>query len=316
VVLFDAYLDVRVRPWLVIRAGKFKTPFSIERLQEEQNLLFIERGVPINLAPDRDIGLTVHGKVASLLDYEVGVLNGVPDNGESDGDFDSHKDAVGRLFVHPLARAGWNALTDFGIGVAATVGSETGTAANPQTPTYVTQGQLTAFTYLVDPTGVNTVLAAGLHTRVSPQMAAYVGPFGLLAEWIWDSQALKKGNTSATLIHRAGQVEATWVLTGERATYTGVFPDRPFTSSGHGLGAYELTARYGELDLDPNTFPTFADPTKSVQRIRAWAVGTNAYFTRNLKLSVNFERSTFLGGFTGSYRAPENALIARFQVSF
>jgi phosphate-selective porin OprO/OprP len=112
-------------------------------------------------------------------------------------------------------------------------------------------------------------------------------------------------------------VEASYALTGEKASYDGLVPERPFNLERHGWGAYEVAARFGELDVDPLTFPTFADPNRSIQRMRAWAVGTNAYFTRNLKLSLNFERSIFLGGGPGGTpRAPENALLGRFQVSF
>jgi phosphate-selective porin OprO/OprP len=317
-ILFDAFLDVRPYPWLKVRAGKFKTPFGIERLQEEQNLLFIERGVTTNLIPDRDIGVTIHGELGgALLSYEAGVMNGVPDNAtsEPDVDGDSHKDVVARLFSKPLSRLGVPALSDIGVGIATTFGAESGTAANTLLPTYVTGGQLSVFSYLVDPAGVNSVVAAGRHVRVSPQLAAYVGPFGLVAEYVSDAQAVRKGAQSATLVHQAAQVEASFVLTGERASYAGPVPAQPFSPLRHGWGAYELAARFGELDLDPKTFPTYADPTKSIQRMRAWAVGVNAHFTRNLKLAVNFERSLFETAGVAN-RAPENALLGRFQVKF
>lgn len=318
VILFDAFLDVRVAPWLKIRAGKFKTPFGIERLQEEQNLLFIERGVPNNLIPDRDIGITVHGDVGGeLLSYEVGAMNGVPDNDtlEPDVDPDSHKDVVARVFTKPLAGSAIKALSNIGVGFATTFGSETGTQSNTLLSPYVTGGQLTVFSYRIDPAGINSVVAAGQHVRLSPQLAAYFGPFGVLAEWVSDSQAVRLGNQAATLVHHAAQVEASVVLTGEAASYSGPVPDRPFSPLLHGWGIYELAARYGELDLDPNTFPTYADPAKSVRRIRAWAVGVNAHFTRNLKLAVNFERSIFENEGTTN-RAPDNALLGRFQVKF
>ena len=33
--LFDAYIDVRPRPWLRVRLGKFKPPIGLERLQSD-----------------------------------------------------------------------------------------------------------------------------------------------------------------------------------------------------------------------------------------------------------------------------------------
>jgi phosphate-selective porin OprO and OprP len=317
-ILFDAFLDVRIAPWLKIRAGKFKTPFGIERLQEEQNLLFIERGVPNNLIPDRDIGIAVHGDIGGeLLSYELGAVNGVPDNAtsEPDVDADSHKDTMARVFIKPLSALGIKPLSNIGAGFATTFGSESGTQSNTLLSSYVTGGQVSVFSYRIDSAGINSVVAAGQHVRFSPQLSAYVGPFGVLAEWVYDSQAVRLGSQSATLIHHAAQVEASVVLTGEDASYAGPVSDRPFSPLLHGWGIYELAARYGELDLDPRTFPIFADPTKSVQRIRAWAVGINAHFTRNLKVAVNFERSIFENAGTTS-RAPDNALFGRFQVKF
>jgi phosphate-selective porin OprO/OprP len=112
-------------------------------------------------------------------------------------------------------------------------------------------------------------------------------------------------------------VEASYVLTGEHASYDGLVPDHPFNPSDGGWGSYELTARFGELDVDPLTFPTFADPNKSVQGLHAWAVGLNAYLHRTVKLSFNYERSTFIAAAGASARrSPENALLGRLQVSF
>jgi phosphate-selective porin OprO/OprP len=307
-VLYDAYLDLRVRPWLNLRAGKFKTPFGLERLQQELALLFIERGVPSNLAPDRDVGVSLHGTLGSrLVDYELAVLNGVPDNGSADFDADNHKDVVGRLFVRPFAASPLETWKSVGLGVAATAGAESGTLANTLLPTFVTGAQNPVFAYAPD------AYAAGLHVRVAPQVSAYVGSFGLVAELITDAQAVKRAQQSATLHHHAWQVEGSYVLTGERASSDGLTPARPFNPTAGGWGAFELAARWGELDVDPLTFPVFADPNKSIQAMQAWALGGNAYFTRTVKLSVNFERTTFVASVD---HPPENALLGRLQVSF
>ena len=59
--LYDAYIDLRPFRWVALRVGKFKTPFGLERLQNDANMAFMERGLPLMLVPDRDIGASLHG---------------------------------------------------------------------------------------------------------------------------------------------------------------------------------------------------------------------------------------------------------------
>ena len=49
--LQDAYADVKYFPYARFRAGKFKEPFSLERLQSGSDLLFVERSISNSLAP-------------------------------------------------------------------------------------------------------------------------------------------------------------------------------------------------------------------------------------------------------------------------
>src|SRR6476661_7397516 len=64
-VLFDAYSDVKVSPALAVRIGKFKPPVGLERLQSAGDIVFAERALPTNLAPNRDIGIQVSGDISS-----------------------------------------------------------------------------------------------------------------------------------------------------------------------------------------------------------------------------------------------------------
>ena len=72
--IFDAYWDGKFAPELVVRAGKFKPPVGLERLQSATDVTFAERGLPTNLVPSRDVGLQVSG------DISEGVL-GLSDRG-------------------------------------------------------------------------------------------------------------------------------------------------------------------------------------------------------------------------------------------
>jgi phosphate-selective porin OprO/OprP len=64
VVLFDAYLDFRPVAQFGLRAGKTKPPIGLERLQSATDIRFVERGLPTNLVPNRDVGLQAIGDLA------------------------------------------------------------------------------------------------------------------------------------------------------------------------------------------------------------------------------------------------------------
>ena len=319
--LLDAYVDLRPWKWLALRGGKYKTPFGLERLQQEQFLLFVERGLPQNLVPDRDIGASLHGNVGDgLLLYEAGVFNGTVDGGNVDGDNNDGKDFVFRLFSHPFARMHGEALRRFGIGFGATYGKQRGTIAATGLPQYKTTGQNTFFQFLLDPTGQKpSIVALGDRWRLSPQLYYYVGPVGFLGEYVYSATTVTPylSGVETTIANQAWQLQASVVVTGEHASYEGVQPRRPFSLRARHFGALELAARYGELRVDALAFPAFADPSKSARAALEWAVEANWHFTRLVKFALLFARTTFTGGAPmGGDRAPENALIGRLQVAF
>ena len=56
VALQDAWIDWKYFPWATIKAGKFKTPFDLENLQDTRYTPFTEIGLTGNLSPQRDVG--------------------------------------------------------------------------------------------------------------------------------------------------------------------------------------------------------------------------------------------------------------------
>jgi phosphate-selective porin OprO/OprP len=315
--LLDAFIDLHPWKWLALRGGKYKTPLGLERLQQEQFLTFIERGLTQNLVPDRDIGVALHGSIADgALLYEAGVFDGTVDGGNVDGDINDGKDYVFRLFSHPLRVLKSDWARNLGVGIGASYGHERGNLTNTYLPQYKTTGQNTFFQFVNDP--LKTVaLAWGVHYRLAPQLYYYVGPFGLLVEYVYSSTTVTANNIQAPLGNQAWQIETSFVLTGEHASYQGVDPRRPFSITERHFGAFEIAARYGELRVDPNTFSNFADPNKSAQQALEWLVEGNWYLTRYVKFALLFERTTFKGGAAmGGDRAPENGLLGRLGLAF
>jgi len=311
-VLQDAYVDVRYTPKLRFRFGKIKTPFGIERLQSGASLLFVERALPNNLVPNRDIGLQVHGELAGgAVAYQAAVLNGVADGGSADTDTNDAKDVAGRLFLTPWKTKHTSPLRNFGFGLAATQGTAAGVLRG-----YSSVSQVSVFSYAA------TVTANGDRTRLSPQAALFIGPVGVLGEYVRATHEVRKTetgkpNVDAELTSSAWSVTGSWLVTGEDATYASPKPKSFFVPSAGTWGALQLVARYNVLTLDDATFPTFADPTRSVREAAAWGVGVNWIWNNNVKYVLDYEQTRFKGGAAdGADRADEKSVETRLHLSF
>ena len=305
-VIQDAWLDARFSPKARLRAGRFKPPFGLERLHSATELLFVERALPSNLAPIRDMGVQFHGEAAGgVVAYAVGVFNGAADGASIDADLSDGKDIDGRVFVRPFRNVGGKSVQALGIGVAGTTGEQEGAL-----PVFRTPGQVVFFNYLVG------AAASGTRSRIAPQASWTGGRVRLLGEYVRSQQDVRKDLDTFRVSHDAWQAAAAVLLTGESYAPGPLSPKRPFERGG-GRGALEIAARYSELDVDDAVFDHgLADPARSASRARAVAAGLNWYLTRNVKYVADFERTTFEGGSAAGDRDAENAILFRFQLSF
>ena len=316
-VLQDAYVDWRFTPWMRLRAGKFKSPVGLERLQSAGDIVFVERALPANLLPNRDVGLQLYGDVLEgVFSYALGVFNGVPDAGNVDLDTNDSKETAARIFLQPFKRSSVQSLQSLGFGVAATYGHSLGTATATGLPSYKTSGQQTFFSYRSDGTVPNTAIADGRRYRVSPQAYWYAGRFGALAEYVESYQEVGRTTSRDDLKNRAWQVTATFALSDDRPTYKGIAPKRPFDPAGHAWGAFEIVARASALKVDDKAFTVYADPATAASEARERGVGFNWYASRNVKLMLDYIQTRFSGGDAAGDREDEKVLLDRFQISF
>lgn len=356
----DAYIDGRFNPAFKVRVGKYKPYVGLERLQAGADLKFIERSyVSNNILPNRDQGISVYGDVlGEKLNYAIGYNNGVVDGGNAStgAEFDSDKEFTARLFATPF-KDDVNALSGLGFGIAATTTNIDGernldftqTSAADGTrnglPSYVTNAQQTFFRY-----GGATV-ADGRRTRITPQASYYYGPFGLITEYARVNQEVSlltstTSNASTAFIagsnkkltNDAWQIAASYLLTGEDASFKGVKPKNDFDVDKGGWGAWELVARYSEMNIDSDAFKnkagtsfstgTYANLSESAKSAKSWTAGVNWYLNTNAKIQLNYEHTKFDGGAgigttainaAGTNvrdRENEDSLFARFQVAF
>lgn len=322
VVLQDAYVNFRYFKDEQILAGKMKSPFQLERLQSDRDLMFSERGLTTNLSPNRDIGAELHSDLFdNRFTYQLALMNGVPNNTASvDSDRNDGKDFVGRVFATPFTKSNYLWARGLGFGIAGTYGDE----RDGTTSVYSTFGQTTWFSYN------SGVTAAGTRYRYSPQLYYYFGPFGLLSEFVSDTHqlnlnaAIKKGsvtkhvNDYETFTDRGYSVAATYLLTGEDGSYYGVKPLRPFDPPEGALGAWEIAARIGSIGTDSGQFKLkFVDPSVSARTATEYAFGVNWYLTENVKWQFDYARTFFdLGAPGGKDRPDESVFETQLMLAF
>jgi phosphate-selective porin OprO/OprP len=220
--------------------------------------MFIERAFPTLLVPSRDLGGMVHGELANgFFTYQIGGFNGVRDGGSQDIDTDDGKDVVGRVFVHPFRPLGNQWLDGFGIGAAGAGAGSTSSRRRVQNDRRVrellrlprcrhrrprrcsprSRVRENGSGFRRRPTGTPVRSECSASTS-SPSRT---------------STAISCGRDRAAneeLRHTAWQVAASVALTGENASYKGLIPASPFDPFKGTWGAFELAARYNEIDFD------------------------------------------------------------------
>ena len=328
-IILDAFANARFQPWLNVTAGKFKVPVGLERLQSANDIRFVERAFPTSLLPNRDLGFSVGGDLlGGTVNYSVGYYNGVTDGGSSDGIGDVETDTAGdyaaRVFVSPFANSESFALRGLGFGIAGTINSVTGDPVNSLLPSYRTPGQQTFFRYRANSTTAPGPYADGERLRWTPQLYYSVGRFGLLGEYAVVEQDISRatpaGLRSDTVETTAWQVAAHFFLTGEEESFKGFKPTNVFSLENGTWGAWELVARYHELEVGDEAFAggtsSFADPLASPRKASAYGVGVNWYLNDNLKWVLNYEKTEFEGGAVDGDRPDEEAILTRVAVGF
>jgi phosphate-selective porin OprO/OprP len=134
-----------------------------------------------------------------------------------------------------------------------------------------------------------------------------------------DTQLLATGGARTEAEVRAWQVAASWMLTGESASFRGPTPRNPFRPSAGGWGALEVAARFHRWEIEDDVFAAgFASATASPEQADAWTLGLSWYLNPFVKLVLNYERTEFEGGgaVLGTDRPDEEALLTRFQLSY
>jgi phosphate-selective porin OprO/OprP len=312
--LLDANVAFELGAGLQFRAGKFKSPLGLEILHPAHAVTFTERSVVSALLPNRDVGLQLSAQGADgAIAGAIGVFNGVVD-GAHGGNFDTdqQREAIGRVMVAPFRRASAAAWRGFTLGVGGSHGPRHGPAGLPAA--YRSPGQEKAFAYRPG------VVADGVAWRMSPQFEYRHGPLGLFGEHAVSAVRVRPAATAAALElrHRAWQLTAGYVLTGEDSAGAGVVPRTDFDPAGGAWGAVEVVGRWSRAEWDDAAFPLVATPDGNAAGVTTMAAGLNWHLSRAVRAMFDYYYTRFErpGGATGSRRPAEGHFVSRLQLAF
>jgi phosphate-selective porin OprO/OprP len=336
--IVDAYVDAKFDDAYKFRVGKFTPGLSLYRLQSSSATKFNELGLGANFLPSRDIGAQVSGGLFNkTLHYSAGIFNGANDGANGNDDSNTDKEIVARLFASPFANTS-GALKGLGFGVGISKTDARGTNGSTSLTSYKTFGQESFFSYSKDASATNTVFADGERTRIVPQFSYYNGSLGLTGEYVLEQQDVTRifGTTpsdrrTGSMQNNGWDITASYLLTGEKASYGGVKPNKPFDPANGGWGAWEIALSLGQLDIDDDAFrgangaigsaDAFAQGTQSAKQAQNYALGVNWYLNKTLRLSLDYSDTRFDWGGGGTATNPddresERVLVGRVQASF
>lgn len=283
---------------LRIILGRMKEPFSLEELSSLRRLDFVEKSLLGQFVPAEDHGITIFDKAFDqTLEWGLAYYNGSGGN-----DLNSDKDVAGRVVLHPGA--------DFQFGVAATHGrARQDIGGKPiRTETRVPIAEFSKGAMLDGPM-----------TRLGAESAWFRGPFSMKAEYMHIEQDMN-GSGSGSISFDGFYVACTYLLTGERKSWRSVEPRTPYDPrTGSGTGAWELAARFSQLELDDDLVSLGLIPANThAGRVRSIDIGLNWYMTTHARAMLHGVHTDYRNSITrsGNRRNSEDALMLQFQLSF
>jgi phosphate-selective porin OprO/OprP len=174
-------------------------------------------------------------------------------------------------------------------------------------PSFKTSVGQTYFSY------ASTASAAGQRRRVSPAVFYYYKSFGAFAEFFRSTQGVVRSGVQTPVTNQAGDISASFVLTGEAASDRGVKPKYNFDPAKGKWGALQLVGRYTALIVDRDAFTAGLAAAAANRRAKSFTVGANWYPNSFIKYYLTYERTLFSGN---AVRVPENIILFRTQIAF
>lgn len=238
-VLYDYRIDVPSSENTTVSIGKQKEPISMDRLMSMVFEPMQERSsVSDALLPARNVGVVWSGRNAdTYITWAVGAFNDWLDTNQDIDETASQ--FIGRFTWVPLVSEDESNLLHLGVGYRYSDAKE-------------------GFRFFAEPemNKLPLFVDTGLHEAdrtetVNLELSWRRGPFWLASEYMQSN--VKNGDLGDPSFD-GYHITASWILTGEMRPYNkknGTFGNAPVAKTMHqdGLGAWEISARYSDLNL-------------------------------------------------------------------
>lgn len=269
----DAYIDYSGLGNTTIQVGNFKEPFSLEELTSSKYTTFMERSLPVALAPGRRIGLGLSTHFHDTFTVAGGVFGESVEEVDAAG-VDSGLGVTGRVTFSPLHRAGRVLHLGGAVSWRDTNDRET-VRLRERFETHLTD------TRIVD---TGTIQGVDGTVRYGLEAAGVFGRFSVQGEYIRTEVDLRPG-FGRDPDFDGWYAYASVFLTPDSRPYK--FAEGTFdkvSPSGvvgqGGIGAWEIGVRLSNLDL--------TEGTVAGGDIDTLTAALNWYATRNLRFMVNY----------------------------
>jgi phosphate-selective porin OprO and OprP len=330
--LLDAYVNFNYDPRFQIQIGRYKNPFSYEFYRMHiWDLMAPERSLwAVNYEANRRFGLMAHGVVLDeRLEYALGSFD-TQRNGFRP--FNSRQDFQAFVNFKPFyQREQGFLLRDLQFGGSCDVGNEN----QPLTPAVLRTNFSPGPSTIDSTSGANgaelpflafgpNVLERGSRALWEAHLAYYYGGLSLVAAIEGGHESYSNGAGPRVHVPVNGWfVQGAYLLTGETIRdRTNIQPLSPFDlrAGRFGLGAWEVTARYSQLDIGSEVFTAgLADPRLWTNHAKMVDVGLNWYLNQFLKVYFDWEHAMFgspVLATNGTFRRSNDLFWVRTQVFF
>jgi len=278
----ENWIEIRKLPYVGnMRLGHTKEPFSLERLNSRLYMPLMERALPNGIVPGRNTGLRFHNSlVAQRMSWSLGFFKETGGNGD---DFTDHGDynITGRLTYAPWYEDNGSRLLHLGMAYSHKFCNE------EAEETWLRFKKLPEV-HIPELVPVETgSLKADGADMFGPEVALVIGPFCIQGEY-WqvnlDSQAHDDPSFNGYY------VLCSYFLTGEHRNYKIAGNDGAefgmvkiknlFDPSNGKWGAWQIAARYADIDLNDND--VYGGKMDDI------TLGVNWYPNPNVRWSFNY----------------------------
>jgi len=287
----DVFVNYKQFNFVQFQAGKFKMPFSLDENTGATNLDFIYRSrIASLLAPGRDTGVMVHGRVLrrGALRYEAGLFSADGDNVRTNDADRVHgeRTVAARVLAQPF-RSTDSLASDLAFGVSFTTS---------ELPEGVVD--LRGRTELGDVFYRPEILVHGQRRRIGFEARWRPGPFSIKSEYIRLSderlgQSVEDTDLSP-FVSAGWYVSGTWAVTGEKKAGGLDSPSRPLFQGG--VGAVEVAARVERIRFGSGATDPLASNAPRADVVlgnsnHVQTYGVNWYVNRWIKIQANLVRN-------------------------